>query len=88
MKGAAAAGRKLRLMNETLKELVAAKARNDEEEEGKVVGELKAQNGGIRALLVRVAVVLAVWLSAVADMYKRLRMRLGADPRRWVRRYT
>lgn len=62
MKSAAAAGRKLRLMNETLKELVAAKARNDEEVEGKVVGELKAQNGGICALLVRVVAFVAVCL--------------------------
>jgi hypothetical protein len=50
---AAAAGRKLKLLNATLRELVMAKAKNDEEEEATLVGELRAQNADIRALLVR-----------------------------------
>jgi hypothetical protein len=50
---AAAASRKLRLLNGTLRELVVAKARNDEEEEARVVKALGTQNDGIRDLLVR-----------------------------------
>ncbi len=63
MQEAATAGRKLRLLNGTLRELVAAKARNDEEEEGHVVKALGVQNEGIRVMLVRPCVGWIGWMT-------------------------
>ena len=46
--------RRIRLVHETLAQLVTTKARNDEVEDGKIVHELSKQNAGIRALIDRV----------------------------------
>jgi len=46
--------RRVRLVNETLAQLVIAKERNDEAEESKMVYELQRQNAAIRALITRV----------------------------------
>lgn len=62
VKEAANAQRRLKLVNSTLRDVVATKARNDEEEEGKLVGALARQNRAIRALLVRWVRAWCVWV--------------------------
>lgn len=46
--------RRIKLVHETLAQLVTTKARNDEVEDGKIVHELLKQNAAIRVLIDRV----------------------------------